>query len=98
VIADKDNRIKQSFTIPKYGLAKLSRTDVPGDHARQGFGRGLCLYGEDVVIGGSSPSTISAYSLASGERIKQVNISKDIRNCIHGLELWLNEENSLLAS
>ena len=98
VIADKDNRIKQSFTIPKYDLAKLSRTDVPGYHARQGFGRGLCLYGEDVVIGGSSPSTISAYSLASGERIKQVNISKDIRNCIHGLELWLNEENSLLAS
>jgi hypothetical protein len=97
VIADKDNRIKQTFTIPKYDLANLSHTDVPGDHARQGFGRGLCLYGEGIVIGGSSPSTISAYSLATGERIKQVNISKDIRNCIHGLELWPDEGKSRLA-
>ena len=97
VIADKDNRIKQTFTISKYDLAKLSHTDVPGDHARQGFGRGLCLYGEDIVIGGSSPSTISAYSLATGQRIKQVNISKDIRNCIHGLELWPDEEDSRVA-
>ena len=98
VIADKDHRIKQTFTIPKYDLATLSHTDVPGDHARQGFGRGLCLYGEDIVIGGSSPSTISVYSLATGERIKQVNISRDIRNCIHGLELWPDEENSLTAT
>ena len=91
VIADRNNRIKQTFAIPKYDLAELSHTDVPGDHARQGFARGLCFYGKDVVIGGSSPSTVSAYSLATGERIKQVNISKDIRNCIHGLELWPEE-------
>jgi hypothetical protein len=97
VIADKKHRINQAFTIPKYDVGELSHTDVPGDHARQGFGRGLCLYGEDIVIGGSSPSTISAYSFATGERIKQVNISKDIRNCIHGLELWPDEENSSLA-
>ncbi len=97
VIANRNNRITQAFPIGKYDVAELLHTDVPGDHARQGFARGLCFYGEDIVIGGSSPSTVSAYSLATGERIKQVNISKDIRNCIHGLELWPQEENSFLA-
>jgi hypothetical protein len=91
VIANRNNRITQAFPTPKYDVAELSHADVPGDHARQGFARGLCLYGKDIVIGGSSPSTISAYSLASGQRIKQVIISKDIRNCIHGLELWPEE-------
>src|SRR5438445_9622730 len=56
VIADRNNRLKQTFAIPKYDLAELSHTDDPGDHARQGFARGLCFYGEDIVIGGSSPS------------------------------------------
>jgi hypothetical protein len=65
----------------------LSNAHLPNDHARQGFARGLCLYGDDVVIGGSSPSTVSAYSLATGRRISSINISKDIRNCIHGLEV-----------
>lgn len=37
---------------------------------------GLCLYGDDVVISGSSPSTVSAYSLATGRRISSINISK----------------------
>jgi hypothetical protein len=41
-----------------------------------------------VIIGGSSPSTVSAYSLATGRRINSVNLSKDVRNCIHGLEVW----------
>src|SRR5437667_652870 len=40
---------------------------------------GGSLYGDDVVIGGSSPSTVSAYSLATGRRISSINISKDIR-------------------
>jgi len=91
VIADRNNRVQQTFIMPKYDPAELSHRDVPGDHARQGFARGLCFYGKDIVVGGSSPSTVSAYSLATGERLKQVNISKDIRNCIHGLELWPEE-------
>jgi hypothetical protein len=88
VIADRKNRIKQSFDVPKNEPSTLSNAHLPNDHARQGFARGLCLYGDDVVIGGSSPSTVSAYSLATGRRISSINISKDIRNCIHGLEVW----------
>ena len=88
VIADKKNRIKQSFNVPEYEASTLTNSHLPNDHARQGFARGLCLYGDDVIIGGSSPSTVSAYSLATGRRISSINISKDIRNCIHGLEVW----------
>ena len=88
VVTDKTNRIRRNFAVPKFNTAELSHTDIPDDHARKGFARGLCIYEDSVVIGGSSPSTISAYDLETGETIKQVNISKDIRNCIHGLELW----------
>jgi hypothetical protein len=88
VVTDTNNRIQRSFAMPKFTAGELSHTDIPDDHARQGFARGLCVYEDRVVIGGSSPSTISAYDLESGETIKRVNISKDIRNCIHGLELW----------
>jgi hypothetical protein len=88
VIADRKNRINQCFDVPEYEPATLSNAHLPNDHARQGFARGLCLYGDDVIIGGSSPSTLSAYSLAAGKRISSINISKDIRNCIHGLEVW----------
>ena len=56
--------------------------------ARQGFGRGLTFLSETVVAAGSSPSTISIYDLEKGRCIDAVNISMDIRNAIHGLEVW----------
>ncbi len=56
--------------------------------ARQGFGRGLCPVGDRFVVGGSSPSTISLYDLDSNQKVGSVNLTMDIRNAIHGLELW----------
>lgn len=88
IIADSKNRVSQCFDVPEYDPATLSNAHLPNDHARQGFARGLCLFGDEVIIAGSSPSTVSAYSLATGKRISHVNISKDVRNCIHGLEVW----------
>src|SRR5213082_344059 len=38
----------------------------------RGFAPGLCLYGDDVVIGGSFLSTVSAYSLAAGRRVSSI--------------------------
>jgi glutamine cyclotransferase len=63
-------------------------TNVPKDHARQAFGRGLCMTKEGLAIGGSSPSTITAYDLESGKIIKSLNLTMDVRNSIHGLEIW----------
>jgi hypothetical protein len=41
-----------------------------------------------IVAAGSSPSTISLYDMEAGERIAVVNLTMDIRNAIHGLEVW----------
>ena len=56
--------------------------------ARQGFGRGLCPIGERFVASGSSPSTISLYDFEANQRVGSVNLTMDIRNAIHGLEVW----------
>ena len=56
--------------------------------ARQAFGRGLCILNERFVVGGSSPSTLSIYDLQESSRIAAVNLTMDIRNAIHGLEVW----------
>ncbi len=75
--------------VPRYPIADIEHADS-GDSklARQAFGRGLCAYQDDIVIAGSSPSTITAWDLLSRSVIKSVNITMDIRNAIHGLEIW----------
>jgi hypothetical protein len=41
-----------------------------------------------MIAAGSSPSTITLYDLESESEITRVNFSMDIRNAIHGLEVW----------
>lgn len=75
--------------VPRYADADLENTHF-GDEkiARQAFGRGLCRYQDSILFAGSSPSTITAWDLKAGTKIKSVNLSMDIRNAIHGLEVW----------
>jgi hypothetical protein len=61
---------------------------LPQDHVRQGFARGLCVWNDELIIAGSSPATISVYRLGQPEVLKTVTITMDIRNAIHGLEIW----------
>ncbi|MAH85023.1 MAG: hypothetical protein CBB68_12315 [Rhodospirillaceae bacterium TMED8] len=58
--------------------------------AKPQFVRGLCVFSDKVVIIGSSPATVTAFNADSGEQITSVNISMDVRNCIHGLEVFSN--------
>jgi len=85
---DLHGKMLQSVPVPYYAENELSMSNIPKDHARQAFGRGLCVTKEGVVIGGSSPSTITAYDLESKKIIKSINLTMDIRNSIHGLEIW----------
>jgi hypothetical protein len=41
-----------------------------------------------MIAAGSSPSTISLYDMKKNERVAIVNLTMDIRNAIHGLEIW----------
>jgi hypothetical protein len=60
--------------------------------ARQAFGRGLCPVGERFIAAGSSPSTITLYDFEADQKVGFVNLSMDIRNAIHGLEVWPYED------
>ena len=56
--------------------------------ARPGFARGLCLIDAHTVASGSSPSTITLHDLESRRSTLSVVLSGDVRNAIHGLEVW----------
>ena len=78
-----------AFGVPRYAEEDLLNTDLDDSRiARQGFARGLCVISDTLVAGGSSPSTIALYDLEQKEMVMSVNISMDVRNSIHGLEVW----------
>ena len=84
---------KQAFKVVAYGEGELGFTDVDESNvARQGFGRGLCPVGDRFIAGGSSPSTISLYDLETHQTVGSVNLTMDVRNAIHGLEVWPFED------
>jgi hypothetical protein len=82
-------RGSMNFDVPTYPVDKLTHTDLDDSRvARQGFGRGLCALDEQLIAAGSSPSTITLYDLAAGKSLRSVTLSFDLRNAIHGLEVW----------
>jgi len=84
----RDNR-QQAFPIKTYPDPEIEFAGIDDSKiARQGFGRGLCPVSDRFVAGGSSPSTISLYDLDADMVVGSANISMDIRNAIHGLEVW----------
>jgi hypothetical protein len=84
----RDGR-NQAFKVKTYPESEIQFSGIDDSKvARQGFGRGLCMVDERFVAGGSSPSTITLYDLEADMVVASVNISMDIRNAIHGLELW----------
>lgn len=77
------------FAVPVYEPSELEHAELAdGQLARQGFGRGLCVINDRLIAAGSSPSTITLYDLDSEVVVARVNFSMDVRNAIHGLEVW----------
>ena len=84
-----EGREDRALPVPRYDPATLLNKDLDESRmARQGFARGLCVLSDTVVAGGSSPSTISIYDLPGNRRVASVNLTLDVRNAIHGLEIW----------
>ncbi|MCH7637710.1 MAG: hypothetical protein IIA12_08605 [Proteobacteria bacterium] len=80
---------QQAHKIVTYDEADIEFAGIDDpDIARQGFGRGLCVVDDRFVAAGSSPSTITLYDIAAGISVGSVNLSMDIRNAVHGLEVW----------
>jgi hypothetical protein len=78
-----------AFPVPRFEPDQLTHTAL-GDPriARQAFARGLCVLSDDVVAAGSSPSTIALHDLGRVKTVLTVTLSRDVRNAIHGLEVW----------
>ena len=80
---------QQAYRVPVYDEDRILFAGIDDSRiARQGFGRGLTIVDERFVAGGSSPSTITLYDTANRQVVASVNLSMDIRNAIHGLEVW----------
>lgn len=85
----RDEREDRIMKVPTYDLETLTFRDADTSGiARQGFARGLCVISESIVAGGSSPSTVTIYDLKQNEMLMSVNLTRDIRNAIHGLAVW----------
>lgn len=80
---------EKAFKIHAYDADEIEFAGIDDSKvARQAFGRGLVPVGDRFVAAGSSPSTITLYDLATNQRVGFVNLSMDVRNAIHGLEIW----------
>lgn len=78
-----------AFRIQAYDESAIEFAGIDDSKvARQAFGRGLMPVGDRFVAAGSSPSTVTLYDLETNQRVGFVNLSMDIRNAIHGLEVW----------
>jgi hypothetical protein len=80
---------QHAFHVPRYPPERLTHTELDDSRiARQAFGRGLCVIREDLIAAGSSPSTIALHDLGRHRTTKIVTLTSDVRNAIHGLEVW----------
>jgi hypothetical protein len=87
-VMTRQGRPISSFELVHYGKEQLQFADLPQDLARQAFGRGLAVVSDDLVVGGSSPATVTVYGMDPPHVIKSLNVTLDVRNAIHGLEVW----------
>ena len=84
-----DGQEDRAMRVPPYPTESLlHRRHGPERTRAAGFARGLAVLSDSLVAGGSSPSTVSVYDLPGNERVLSVNLTMDVRNAIHGLEVW----------
>jgi len=92
--ASRDGRVTGSVALPTYPAESLEHADLPSDLARPTFGRGLTVLDDGRIVGGSSPATVTVYDLDAGRMVRSVNITMDVRNAVHGLEVWPYDRSS----
>jgi hypothetical protein len=77
------------FPVPRYPPEQLTHVDSNDTRlARQAFARGLCVVDDERIAAGSSPSTVTLHDLRPGARARMATLASDVRNAIHGLEVW----------
>jgi len=87
--ASQDYTRDRAFKVPV--LPQEDVTETEPDESRlthPSFGRGLCIVKDRIIAAGSSPATVALHDLDSGETALTIMLSTDVRNTIHGLEVW----------
>jgi hypothetical protein len=84
----RSGEILRFWPIVQYEAGSLEHSSLSADQARQAFGRGLAVMDDDHFVGGSSPATVSLYAFDQKEPVVTVNLTLDVRNAVHGLEVW----------
>lgn len=83
------NDVMTTIAVPEFPLAHIVNAErYTSAVARPGFARGLCVLGDRLVAGGSSPSSVAVYDLLAAKRVAQHTLSMDVRNAVHGLAVW----------
>jgi hypothetical protein len=86
--ASREDDLLRAVTLPTYPPDALEHADLPSDLARPTFGRGLTVLDDGLIVGGSSPATVTVYDIDAEHIVRSVNITMDVRNAVHGLEVW----------
>jgi len=83
------NKMTVTTQVPKYQSRNILNIDkYLSQVARPSFGRGMAIINNGIVAAGSSPSTVAIHDMNNAKIIHQLTISMDVRNAIHGLEVW----------
>ena len=78
-----------ALPVPNYKCKRIENIDITDAHlARPSFARGMSILPKNRVASGASPSTITVYDLKTGNIEQSINISMDVRNAVHGLEIY----------
>jgi hypothetical protein len=88
LFTDMKGRVLRSWPVPRYDPEQLEYANIPRDHAYQGFCRGIAVASENLIIQGSSPATINLFRWDPPELVRSINLTMDVRNSVHGLEIW----------
>jgi hypothetical protein len=80
--------VRRSFPLVHYDTEHLLHSNLTRDLARQAFGRGLAVVNDGLIVGGSSPATLTAYQFDPPRVLRSINVTMDVRNAVHGLEVW----------
>ncbi len=89
VVRFASREAERVFQVPRFPEETLTHVD-PQDArlARQAFARGLCVIDDHRFAAGSSPSTVTLHDLHPGTTARMATLTHDVRNAIHGLEVW----------
>lgn len=85
---DINGTVRNRFPAIKLSQDELKNADLPDHIARAGFVRGLTVFEDRYVIFGVSPAMILVYDIENAELIKSITLSRDVRNAVHGVEIY----------